>query len=106
MNNSETEKAYVESEPELARRCIAKIRDIATMGIQFEDPWYMGYILQEIGSALSDYTADETILFTHEDDENEVVEGSRGNCLHGLHEEMEVLNAFLKRRHEKANVCK
>ena len=104
--NAERTEPWVESNAQLAKKCMALIRDMATLVADSDSPEQIGYALQELNSSLSDYMWEEPVLFTSEEAEQERegdIEANRlksipANPLEALHEELTVLNSFFTRR--------
>jgi hypothetical protein len=51
--------AHLHRNVDLARRCLAKIRDIAERGVFAQDPDHVGYALQELSQVLLERTGRE-----------------------------------------------
>jgi hypothetical protein len=60
---STTTNVAVEAKVKLAKMCLALIRDIAARGACAEDPWHVGYALEEISQVLLERTGTQERRF-------------------------------------------
>ena len=83
---STTTNVAVEANVELAKMCLTLIRDIAARGACAEDPWHVGYALEEISQVLLERTGTQDRRF-------EPVPAGQIAGLEALHEELDIVNA-------------
>ena len=83
---STTTNVGVEAKVELARMCLALIRDIAARGACAVDSWHVGYALEEISQVLLERTGTQERRF-------EPVPAGQIVGLEALHEELDIVDA-------------
>jgi len=82
---STTTNVAVEANVKLAKMCLALIRDIAARGACAQDPWHVGYALEELSQVLLERTGTQVRRF-------EPVPAGQIAGLEALHEELDIVD--------------